>query len=78
MIDLNSFKIINEVEKKMMAARNKIALLTTSIDTNNVDKTLKKGFALIKQNAKFVTRKNNYNQQDTAIIKFYDGELEIK
>ena len=61
-----------------MAAQNKIALLTSSIEANNVDKTLKKGFALIKQNAKFVSRKKNYNLQNPAIIKFYDGELEIK
>ncbi len=78
MIDLNSFKIVNEVDKKIMSAGNKIALLTTSIQANNVDKTLKRGFALIKQNAKFVSRKKNYNQLNPAIIKFYDGELEIK
>jgi exonuclease VII large subunit len=45
---------------------------------NDLDKVLKKGFALIKQKSKFVARKKNFNQQVPAIIKFYDGEIKIK
>jgi exonuclease VII large subunit len=36
---------------------NKIALVSKSLEAHDIEKSLKKGFALIKQNAKFVTRK---------------------
>ena len=39
--------------------------------------TLKKGFALIRQNSKFISRKNKFNLAEPAIIKFYDGEIKI-
>jgi exonuclease VII large subunit len=53
-------------------------LLSKSIELHDIDKTLKKGFALIRQNSKFISRKNNFNLAEPAIIKFYDGEIELK
>lgn len=78
LIDMTSFKMLNEIDKKIINARNKIALLAKSIEINDLDKALKKGFAVIKQNLKFIPRKKNFDLQSPAIIKFYDGEVEIK
>jgi len=78
LIDMTSFKMLNEIDKKIINARNKIALLAKSIEINDLDKALKKGFAVIKQNLKFISRKKNFDLQSPAIIKFYDGEVEIK
>ena len=78
MVDLNSYKIVKEIEKKILALSNRIWLLSKSIKLHDIDKTLKKGFALIRQNSKFISRKNNFNFTEPATIKFYDGEIEIK
>ncbi len=68
----------NSIEKILLTTKHKISLLTNIIEMNDVERSLKKGFALIKQNSNFVTRKKNYNPEHSAIIKFYDGEVKIK
>ncbi len=77
MVDLKSYKIVREIEKKILAVSSRIALLSKSIELNDIDNTLKKGFALIRQNSKFISRKNKFNLAEPAIIKFYDGEIKI-
>jgi len=76
-LDFSTSKINNAIEKKMNIISNKIALVSKSLEAHDIEKSLKKGFALIKQNAKFVTRKKNYSVHNPVTIKFYDGELEI-
>jgi len=78
MIDLSSYKMVKEIEKRILAASNRIVLLCKSIEASDIDKTLKKGFALIKQNSKFILRKNSFNYTEPVTIKFYDGEIELK
>jgi exodeoxyribonuclease VII large subunit len=77
-IDHLSFLIGKEIDKVVLNFKHKVALLIKTIEANDVNRILKKGFALIKQNEKFVSRKQNFDQQKSAIIKFYDGEIEIK
>ncbi len=77
-IDHLSFLMGKEIDKVVLNFKHKVALLIKTIEANDVNRTLKKGFALIKQNEKFVSRKQNFDQQKSAIIKFYDGEIEIK
>lgn len=78
MVDLNIFKLNKQIEHKIISAKNKIMMLNSLIESHNIERTLQKGFVLIKQNSKFVMRKKNYNSQIPAVIKFYDGEEEIK
>lgn len=77
-VDLISYKMITEIEKRILALSNKVALLTKSIDASDLDRTLRKGFALVIQNSKFISRKKNFNFTESSIIKFYDGEVKIK
>jgi len=77
-LDFSTLKINNAIEKKINIFSNKITLISKSLEAHDIEKSLKKGFALIKQNAKFVTRKKNYSVHNPVTIKFYDGELEIK
>lgn len=72
------YKNGQSIDKKFLAKQNQISLLDRIIDSHNIDKSLKKGFALIKQNDKFITRQNNFDKKSDAIIKFYDGEVKIK
>lgn len=77
-LDYNVLRLNNIIEKKINVISNKITLISKSLEAHDIEKSLKKGFALIKQNAKFVTRKKNYSSQNPVTIKFYDGELEVK
>lgn len=77
-IDLANIKLDNLIEKKILSSNAKISLLSKTLEGFDVQKSLKKGFALIRQNSKFVTRKNNFNQTEPLTIQFYDGEINIK
>jgi exonuclease VII large subunit len=57
--------------------KGKVNLLTKSIETHDIQRTLKKGFVLVKQDSKFVTRSSGFNQDKSAILKFYDNELTV-
>jgi exodeoxyribonuclease VII large subunit len=77
-VDQLSFLMVQEIDKILTTIKQKIKLLDKTLEANDVDRTLKKGFALIEQDSKFVTRKKYFNLHKTAKIKFYDGELETK
>lgn len=68
----------NAVEKLLLTSRHKVSLLFKTVELNDIERPLKKGFALIKQNSNFVTRKKYFNSDNPVAIKFYDGEVEIK
>ncbi|MBK7630454.1 MAG: exodeoxyribonuclease VII large subunit [Ignavibacteriales bacterium] len=78
MVDMNSYKMVKEIERRILTLSNRIKLISKSIEANDIEKTLKKGFALIKQNSKFIARKFSFKTGEPSIIKFYDGEIEIK
>lgn len=78
MVDLSSYKMIKEIEGKILTISNRLKLISKSIEANDVEKTLKKGFALIKQNSKFIARKISFKTGEPSVIKFYDGDIEIK
>lgn len=78
MIDQINFRINKVIEKKILLAERSLSLVTQKIESYDIDKTLKRGFALIKQNSKIVSRKKNYNLAVPSTVKFYDGEIETK
>lgn len=78
MVDLSSYKMIKEVERVLLRASNKLSLISKSLEAHDLDKTLKRGFALVKQNSKFISRKINFKLTDPVTIKFFDGDVEIK
>lgn len=56
----------------------KISLFEKSVENYDIEKTLKKGFTLIKQNGKFVNRAQKFSNTETFQIKFFDDQIEIK
>jgi exodeoxyribonuclease VII large subunit len=78
MVDLNTYKIVHKIDKRILLTANKTAFLSKSIEMHDIDKSLQKGFVLIKQDLKFVSRKINFNINTPATIKFFDGEIELK
>ncbi len=78
MVDLNTYKIVQKIDKRILIASNRIAYLSKSIEMHDIEKSLQKGFALIKQDSKFIPRKISFNINKPATITFYDGEIELK
>ena len=66
------------IDRKSLITRNRISLLNKIVESNDINKSLKKGFALIKQNDKFISRQINFNEKLPATIKFYDGDIKVK
>ena len=58
--------------------KNRLALLESKVQSHNIDNVLKKGFAIVRQDEKYVTRKKNLIHEKSFDIKFYDGEVKIK
>ncbi len=76
-IDNLLYKISQLIDRKILLAEKETQKYFSVIDSYNIEKTLKKGFALIKQDDKFVTRKKNFNNDLSATIKFFDGEIKL-
>jgi exodeoxyribonuclease VII large subunit len=74
-IDIAINRALQSIEKFSLIYDKKISLLTKSLDSYDIQRVLKRGFVLVKQNSKFVTRAANFNKKEEANLKFYDGEV---
>ncbi len=77
-VDSLIFKIFQLIEKKILIEKNKLSLLANSIKSHDVQKTLKKGFVLVKQEGLFIKRLHDFKNEKPKTLKFFDGEVEIK
>ncbi|MGQ9799193.1 MAG: exodeoxyribonuclease VII large subunit [Ignavibacterium sp.] len=76
-IDILFYKISQQIDKRVLLAEKEIQKYFSIISSYDIEKTLKKGFTLIKQDDKFVTRKQMYLSSKPITIKFYDGEIKF-
>ncbi|MDO8548950.1 MAG: exodeoxyribonuclease VII large subunit [Ignavibacteria bacterium] len=76
-LDNLSYKMIREFDNNIKLRTGKVYLLAKTIENHDIQKTLKKGFVLVKQDSKFVTRSTNFNPDNPAVLKFYDDELTV-
>lgn len=76
-IDNLFYKISQQIDKKLLLAERETQKYFSIINSYDIEKTLKKGFALIRQDNKFVTRKLFYVPDKPLSIKFYDGEIKL-
>jgi exodeoxyribonuclease VII large subunit len=74
-IDTAINKCFQNIERFSLIYDKKISLLTKSLDVYDIQRVLKRGFVLVKQNSKFVTRATKFNKEKKASLKFYDGEV---
>jgi exodeoxyribonuclease VII large subunit len=74
-VDLSINKILQSIEKYSMIYDKRISLLAKSLDAFDIQRVLKRGFVLVRQNSKFVTRAVDFNTEEKAMLKFYDGEI---
>jgi exodeoxyribonuclease VII large subunit len=75
--DLLLSSITQLFEHNLLLKRSKLSLLSKSIEGFDADRTLKRGFVLVKQNSKFVTRSSSFNDKAPAELNFYDGKIKL-
>jgi len=69
--------IFNQIEKLFLLLDRKLSVISKTLDSNNIEKTLKKGFVLVQQNSKFVVQAADFNKLVAAKLKFSDGDVNI-
>ena len=74
-IDIAINRILQGIERFSLIYDKKISILSKSLDSYNIQRVLKRGFVLVKQNSKFVTRAAKFNKEKKASLNFYDGEI---
>ena len=72
------YRIQQNINRKFMINKNRFVLLSNKIESHDVKKTLRKGFALIKQNSKYVTRAKNIEPGIDVLLEFYDATTVLK
>ncbi len=72
------YRIENRITNIIIEKKNKIDLFDQKIRANDINKIMKKGFTLVKQNGKIVKESKLLDTENTFEIKFYDNEIEIK
>lgn len=78
LLDNTLYRFQNNLDSKLSGEKNRLMLLESKVQSQNVDLVLKRGFAVVMQDKKYVTRKKNLVQEKSFDIKFYDGEVKIK
>ncbi|MDP4192352.1 MAG: exodeoxyribonuclease VII large subunit [Bacteroidota bacterium] len=71
------FRIEQKMDKKLSAFSNKLSVLSKSLEGNDIQRILKKGFVLVKQDSKFVKRADEFIKDKPASLRFFDNEISI-
>lgn len=77
-IDFLLSKMFQNIDFALINRKNRLNLANKVLDSNDIDKQLKKGFAMINQNSKLIKRKSDLDVKQTTEITFYDGKAVIK
>ena len=77
-VDNLIYRLLKNIEQKSLAYKGKLSILTKSIEVHDLNRQLKKGFVLVKQNSRYITRKSLFSEKKDTILKFYDDELILK
>ncbi len=76
-VDNLNYRLLQNMDRKLLVSGNKLSLLAKTVESHDVNKSLKKGFVLVKQDSNFITRAEKLNLQKSMKLKFYDSEIEI-
>jgi exodeoxyribonuclease VII large subunit len=76
-VNESTYRIIQNTRHLLMLKKHRLSLLAGSLEKNDINRTLKKGFVLVRQGGKFVTRSFNFDETKSLALKFYDNEIVI-
>jgi exodeoxyribonuclease VII large subunit len=66
------------IDSNYLLLKQKFELCLKSVQSANVESTLRRGFVLVKQNSKFVTRSTGFIENSDTELNFYDGQIKLK
>lgn len=78
LIDNLLYKIMQCADRTVLSKKNRLALLAKSLESHDIQRTLRKGFVLVKQESKFIVRSGEFNKAIPAELKFHDGEVKVQ
>jgi len=76
-VDSALYRLNQTTEKYINYQKNKVVLLASKLSAYDVQKTLSKGFVLVKQEDKFVTRAKNFQISQPHTLIFYDNKIQL-
>jgi exodeoxyribonuclease VII large subunit len=77
-VDNLIYKLLKNIEQKVLTTKGRLSVLTKSVEAHDVNRQLKKGFVLVKQDSQYITRKSSFIKEKDTILKFFDDEILIK
>jgi exodeoxyribonuclease VII large subunit len=72
------YRIEQKFDSKLIGLKNKLSIIEKILESSNSEKILKKGFVLVKQDSKYISRANQLVENRIASLKFFDNEIEVK
>jgi exodeoxyribonuclease VII large subunit len=78
MLDNLLFRFQSNFDNRIAGSRNLLTLLESKIKSHSIDNILERGFSIVRQNEKIVSRKSQLIPESPVELKFYDGEIKIK
>ena len=66
------------IDLKLLVIQQKLSLCIKSLESSDIKRTLRRGFVLVKQNSKFVTRRTFFNENSDTELNFYDGDINLR
>jgi exodeoxyribonuclease VII large subunit len=74
-VDSLTFKLLQNIGNKMLVYNSKLSLLTQRVESHDINRSLKKGFVLVKQDSRYITRANKLKKKTASLI-FYDNKID--
>lgn len=71
------FRFQNLFENKLLFEKNRLALFESKIQSYDMQKVLKRGFTLVKQDGKVIPRISKFDKRKKINLIFFDGETSI-
>jgi len=72
------YKFRQKIDQKLLRIKNRLIIAGIKLEGADINRILKKGFTLIVQDNKIVARAASFNNNETAKVKFYDNEIEVR
>ena len=76
-IDFLLGAIHQKIDSKLLVYNRNISLYTKTLQTMDIERTLRRGFVLVRQNSKFITKAKDFNNEETADLQFSDGRIKV-
>jgi exodeoxyribonuclease VII large subunit len=76
--DYLHYKLLQNIDRIYLQKENQFKLLHGSISSHDIQKQLRKGFVLVKQDNKYIARSSFFNDEKPAELKFFDAEISVR